>query len=185
MRRILPVLALLLIVSAVLARSGAAPEPTSPSGRPAPPAAAPTPAEAVIESPAEAVLATAPALRPVATSPAAPVAAAAAPAFSSWALLGLLDRTLTLSDLQKKQAEEILRERNRKVDEYGLEVARRGWAQPRDFELRIGAIREEALRRLASVLDGAQAAEFARQAAAGRLDDHLAIEIPDNVLVLD
>jgi hypothetical protein len=187
-KRILPGLALLGAVAAVMMRTDSASERTSRpiSARPeAPPEVkegrAATAGTAASETPEPA--------RARSASPVQgavePSRAKAVPVPTPWALLGALDRTLKLTELQKKQAEEIFRERNRKVDEYGQEVARRGWGQLKDFDLRVGDLRDASYHRFAAILDVAQAAEFARQVAAGIPEDHLSIELPDGLVLLD
>ena len=183
MKRALPVMGIALIAGTMLARAKfAATEPlrtTASTSAAAARSLEPRVEPQVTHPPAVPSGRTTTSTAPRAASTVSPVA------FGSWELLGVLDRALRLSEIQRMRAEEILRERNRQVDEYGAEVARRGWAQAKDFERRVGAIREEAVRRLAAILDSAQAEQLAWLASAGRLDDHLAIEIPDGLVVLD
>ncbi len=184
MKRILPGLALLLTGTAVLLRTGSAGEPTAATARPAA-QAAPRPNEVAVEAESGFRTPTAVAATFAPAAPAPDAVVKAEPVPTPWALLGVLDRSLLLTELQKRQALEIFRERDRKVEEYGVEVAQRGWAQLKEFELRVGALREDAYRRFAALLDAFQAAEFARQVAVGIPEDHLSIEIPDGLVLLD
>ena len=185
MKGVLPGLTLLLGIAAVLVRRGSASEPEFQAPRSVPSSAVATSSpsmDAKVEVRVRATESvrslTPPEAREVVKTGPSPIA-------TPWALLGALDRKLRLTDFQKRQAEEIFRERNLKVEDYGIEVARRGWAQLKDFDLRVGGLREDSYRRFAAILDAAQAVEFARQVAVGIPEDHLSIEIPDGLVVLD
>jgi hypothetical protein len=99
-------------------------------------------------------------------------------------LVEVLTRLLALSPEQRIRVDEILVDRARQVREYEQEVSRRGWAQPREFESRMGGILDLAQRRLLAVLSSAQGAELIRALAAGIPEDHLSIEIPRHVVTL-
>ncbi len=113
------------------------------------------------------------------------VAGATSGAETPEALVGVLARLLSLDALQKARIHEILWERAQRVREYEQEVARRGWAKLSDFEQRISQVRDLAHRQVLALLSSAQAAEYERAVAAGIPEDHLSIEIPENVVRLD
>lgn len=97
----------------------------------------------------------------------------------------LLRRELGLDPAQAGRLEDILREREDRIAAYHQEIRSSGVFNPRDYDRRTWDLRFESYRRIEALLDSAQRARFQVLASQGRLNDPVAFELDESLVVLD
>jgi hypothetical protein len=100
-------------------------------------------------------------------------------------LTGKLERELGLSAAQRAQVEEIFRAREGEVAEIQERVLKAGYFVPRQTDPELTALREQSYRRISMLLDAAQNRRFAEVLERNLINDHLVIELSDNLVVLE